>query len=187
MEPCLIISNLNDFIFCPRSIYFHNLFGNKSTELFHREYQKNGHAAHETIDNKNYSTRKETLMALPVFSEKYNLCGKIDIYHGKEKLLVERKKKITEIYDGYRYQLYAQYYCMLEMGYEVESLAFHSLSDNNRIPVELPDDNKRMEFESVIDKIQRYDLETEFTANQNKCEKCVYSSLCDYSKAVANA
>ena len=27
MEDLIIISNLNDFIFCPASIYFHKLYG----------------------------------------------------------------------------------------------------------------------------------------------------------------
>ena len=29
MEDLILISNLNDFIFCPVSIYFHKLYGNQ--------------------------------------------------------------------------------------------------------------------------------------------------------------
>jgi len=45
MEDYLQIANLNDFIFCPRSIYFHNLFGSTSTRLYHRAAQMEGNAS----------------------------------------------------------------------------------------------------------------------------------------------
>lgn len=35
MEPYIPISFLNDFIFCPRSIYFHQLYGRSSESLYH--------------------------------------------------------------------------------------------------------------------------------------------------------
>ena len=31
MENPIIISNLNDFIFCPASIYFHNIYGQQDS------------------------------------------------------------------------------------------------------------------------------------------------------------
>ena len=58
------------------------------------------------------------------------IIGKIDIYDKKKELLVERKKHIKEIYDGYVFQLYAQYYCMTEMGYNVSKLQIRSCDDN---------------------------------------------------------
>jgi CRISPR-associated protein Cas4 len=146
-----------------------------------------GKAAHETVDTNRYSTKKNIITGIPVYSEKYNLSGCIDIYDANEKLLVERKRKIATIYDGYRYQLYAQYFCMVEMGYEVEKLAFHSLIDNKRYVIGIPGNAEIQEFENLLQKIQNFDLKDTFIANQNKCEQCVYSSLCDTSKAVINA
>jgi CRISPR-associated protein Cas4 len=187
MEDYLQISNLNDFIFCPRSIYFHNLFGQTSTTLYHRNAQVEGRAAHETIDQSKYSTKKNIVTGIPVYSEKYNICGKIDIYDGLEKILVERKRKIVTIYDGYRYQLYAQFFCMTEMGYVVEKLAFHSLIDNKRFPVQVPGENEIKEFENLLAKIRNFSLNEPFEVNINKCEQCVYSNLCDLSLGGKNA
>jgi len=50
--------------------------------MYHREEQTAGKKAHETIDTKKYSTKKSTITGLPVYSEKYNLSGSIDIYDG---------------------------------------------------------------------------------------------------------
>ena len=77
MEDLIIISNLNDFIFCPASIYFHKLYGSQDNLLYQSSAQLNGTKAHETIDEKIYSTRKSAMMSLDVYSEKYGLCGKI--------------------------------------------------------------------------------------------------------------
>ena len=187
MEDYLQISNLNDFVFCPRSIYFHNLFGHISTRVYHREPQVEGRAAHETIDRNRYSTKKNMITGIPVYSEKYNVCGKIDIYDAEERLLVERKRKIATIYDGYRYQMYAQFFCMTEMGYAIEKLAFHSLSDNKRIPLAVPGEAETSEFENLLNRMRNYSLQEPFFPNRNKCEQCVYSSLCDMSEAIENA
>ena len=52
------ISYLNDFIFCPLSIYFHQLYGNMSERLYQNEDQMGGKAVHETIDTHRYSNHK---------------------------------------------------------------------------------------------------------------------------------
>ena len=46
--------------------------------------------------------------------------GKIDVYRAKDKYLVERKYQLRQIYQGQIYQLWAQMFCLQEMGYEVE-------------------------------------------------------------------
>ena len=51
MDDAIIISNLNDFIFCPVSIYFHNLYGNRSTITYQGKAQMNGSNAHDAVDN----------------------------------------------------------------------------------------------------------------------------------------
>ena len=57
-EVPLIISNLNDFIFCPASIYFHSLEEEEENLLGQDSYQINGSAAHEKSDKAEYSTKK---------------------------------------------------------------------------------------------------------------------------------
>lgn len=46
----IIISNLNDFIFCPASIYFHNIYGQQDRRLYQSEKQLNDTKVHETVD-----------------------------------------------------------------------------------------------------------------------------------------
>lgn len=181
MESYLPISFLNDFIFCPRSIYFHQLYGNFNQRLYQTSDQINGKTAHKSIDNKTYTTAKTVLQGLDVYSEKYRLAGKIDTYDQNKTLLVERKKKIKVIYDGFIYQLYAQYYCLTEMGYQVKKMKLYSMDDNKNYPIALPseDDEKKNAFDRLIQQIQQFNLNTEFTANPKKCQRCIYSNLCD--------
>ena len=104
MDDIIVISNINDFIFCPVSIYFHNLYGAENKLMFQSEYQLNGTKAHETIDSNRYSTRANIITSLDVYSDIYRIVGKIDIYNSKQKMLIERKKHIAKIYDGYVFQ-----------------------------------------------------------------------------------
>lgn len=51
-EDYISISTLNDFIFCPYSIYLHNVYENTDESLFHATPQTQGRIAHETVDEK---------------------------------------------------------------------------------------------------------------------------------------
>lgn len=183
MENAIKISNLNDYIFCPISIYFHNLYGDMDTIMYQMDYQIKGKFAHKTIDSNTYSTRKDVITSLDVYSEKYNLTGKIDIYDKSKMILIERKNKVSEIYDGYIFQLYAQYFCMIEMGYNVEKLQIYSISDNKKYDIKLPKDDVEMfsKFEEIVNNINSFEMGKYFPNNKNKCEKCIYSFSCDRS------
>ncbi len=183
MEAYLPISYLNDFVFCPRSIYFHQLYGRTSSRMYQTTSQIAGKAAHKTVDNKTYTTSKKVLQTISVYSSKYRIAGKIDTFDKDKQLLTERKKKIKTIYDGFIFQLYAQYHCLIEMGYQVENLKLYSMDDNKSYPVELPKDNIKMQikFEELIRQIRSFDLNIEFKPNPNKCKYCVYKNLCDKS------
>ena len=123
-EDYIPISTLNDFIFCPYSIYLHNVYMEADEGLYHATPQTQGRIAHENIDKKKASNRADDLQALPVMSEEYGLMGKIDIYKGREQKLIERKYQLRNIYQGQIYQLWAQYLCMKEMGYDVRAIAY---------------------------------------------------------------
>lgn len=181
MESYLMISFLNDFIFCPRSIYFHQLYGRMSTKVYHSSVQTKGLNAHKSIDTQRYSTAKKVLQGIEVYSDKYRLCGKIDLYDQEKKQLVERKKKIKVIYDGFVYQAYAQYFCLIEMGYQVDSIKLYSMDDNKSYPIPLPqDDIDRLQgFEQLIKEINQYQLTQHIDVNANKCTHCIYNNLCD--------
>ena len=181
MENYIQISFLNDFVFCPRSIYFHQLYSDKSKYLYEGEAQFLGTAAHSAIDEKRYSFKKSVLQGIEIFSSKYNLCGKIDTFFNDSGVLRERKKKIVQIYDGYIFQIYAQYFCLIEMGYAVKKLELYSMDTNKIYPVAKPEENITMKekFEVLVKTINNYDLNSDFTPNINKCLKCIYSQLCD--------
>ncbi len=179
MEPYLQISKINDFIFCPKSLYFHSIYENFSEKTYHQSPQVKGKIKHESVDRGKYSTAKKFLQGLEVYSGKYNLAGKIDIYDKDEKALIERKNKISKIYDGYKYQLYGQYFCMVEMGYKIEKLFFYSMSDNKKYEIDLPKGEELIKFENTLEDIRNFDmLKDDFIQNPAKCASCIYRELC---------
>ena len=182
MEHYIPISFLNDFIFCPRSIYFHQVYTSFDTSVYHESVQTKGRIAHLNIDNKKYSSRRDILQGIAVYSSEYSVCGRIDVFNRKNGLLTERKKKVTKIYDGFVFQIYAQYHCLTEMGYNVQKLCIHSLDDNKSYFIPLPKDSPKMalQFKKLLNKIKVFDLEKEFYPNISKCNKCIYKNLCDY-------
>lgn len=48
-DDIILISNLNDFIFCPASIYFHKLYGGQDNLTYQTEAQMNETNAHKAI------------------------------------------------------------------------------------------------------------------------------------------
>ena len=181
MELYLKISYLNDFIFCPLSIYYHQLYGNLSERLYYGTAQLDGKAAHEAIDEKRYSTHKSVLQGLDIYSNEYKLCGRIDIFDTEKGLLTERKKHISTIYDGYVFQLYAQCICLREMGYEVKQLRFYSSDDNKIYPVPLPEDDVEMfeKFKGINREMQSFTMDSFIPKNEKKCQQCIYNDFCD--------
>lgn len=179
MNTYITISSLNDYLFCPYSLYLHNIYAETDDGIYHAKPQTQGKLAHISVDNKTASTRKGDLLSLPVYSEKYQLMGKIDIYRKREKLLIERKYHIKKLYRGNMYQIWAQYLCMKEMGYDVERLAFYDISTNKMIPVSLPTKTDILQLTFLIDAILWYDPTEPPCVSVNKCRHCIYCSLCD--------
>ena len=81
--------------------------------MYHATPQVQCKIAHKGIDKKTYSSRKDDITSLPVYSEKYGLIGKIDLLKQKEFLLIERKYQLKRIFQGQIYQLWAQYFCLI--------------------------------------------------------------------------
>ena len=186
MEPYIPISFLNDFIFCPRSIYFHQIYQGFDSQVYHTDIQVKGRMAHLSIDNKKYSTRKDILQGFPVFSSEYSLHGRIDTFDRRTGVLTERKRQIKKIYDGFVFQIYAQYYCLEEMGYQVNKLFIYSMNDNKKYFIPLPENNpeKEREFKNLLKKMHSFQLEDSFSPNKNKCKSCIYQNLCDCGLSV---
>lgn len=149
MTDYISISTLNDFIFCPYSIYLHNVYMEADETMYHATPQIRGLASHKTVDKKTASNRANDLLSLPVYSEEYGLIGKIDVYKRKERKLIERKYQLKQIFQGQRYQLWAQMLCLREMGFKVETLAFYEISTNKMIPVEVPSYEELLQFKQL--------------------------------------
>ena len=184
MDDSILMTELNDFIFCPMSIYFHKLYGSMERVLYQDTPQMEGTAAHENVDKGTYSTKNSIITSLNVYCEKYRLVGKIDIYDAERKVLRERKKRIKVIYDGYYFQVYAQCLAMREMGYPVQRIELYSLDDNKTYQIPLPEDNEEMmhKFEKTIDDMRNFDMGSFIQLNGDKCKNCIYSPACDRAR-----
>lgn len=180
MDSYIRISSLNDFIFCPKSIYFHQLYENYEKEIYQNVPQIRWTLNHERIDNGKYSTSKDILQGISIYSEKYNLAGKIDVFHVGKKSLMERKSHIEKIYQWYIYQIYAQYFCLKEMWYEVQKLKLYSMDDNKVYDISLPNTEDIEMFEKFLEKYKIFDPAASwFEVNPEKCKMCIYRELCD--------
>lgn len=181
MELYLKITYLNDFVFCPLSIYYHQLYGDLAERLYYDDAQLNGKAVHEAIDNQHYSTHKNIRQGIDVYSDEYKLCGRIDVFDVESGLLTERKKHIEKIYDGYLFQLYAQCLCLREMGYEVNKIRFYSSDDNKIYDVKLPEDDNEMfeKFRKTNSLMQEFDVSKYNPNSEEKCRNCIYNDFCD--------
>ncbi len=180
MNDYIPLSTLNDFIFCPYSIYLHSVYMDADEDVYKATPQTKGTLAHKGVDEKTGSTRKADLMSLPVYSDELGISGKIDVFHQDKRLLVERKNNLKQIFRGQIYQLWGQYFCLREMGYEVERLAFYEISTNKMMPVQLPGEEGKAELISFIEQFKTYNpLSTSFKVNPNKCIHCIYCNLCD--------
>lgn len=178
-ENYIALSTLNDYIFCPYSIYLHNIYMEADEGLYHATPQTQGRIAHDAIDHKRSSTRKHDLMALAVKSDKLGIIGKIDIYKGDEHHLIERKYQLKQIFRGQQYQLWGEYFCMKEMGYEVDKISFYEISTNTIIPQPIPGDDEFNELSHFVEQFKVYNPADPITTNPNKCSHCIYNPLCE--------
>lgn len=176
MESYIQISKINDFLYSPKSLYLHSVYESFNQNIYHEAPQKIGKLNHDCIENGQYSSAKKWLQGIAVYSEKYNLGGKIDLYDKETKSLIERKTKIRTIHDGYRFQLYAQMVALEEAGYKVKKLFLHSLNDNKRYKIKLPDEKEIKRFEETLKEMRSYDLKN-LRQSQFKCDMSIYRHL----------
>ncbi len=199
MENYIKLSTLNDFIFCPKSIYYHKLYDNYDKNIYHEQAQKEWTIVHESIDNKTYSTKKNILQSLSVYSEDFKISWKIDIFNKETWELIERKNQIKTsplipllqgegknkespiIYKWQKFQLWWQMYCLEEMWYHVQSLWIYSVKDNKKYRIYRPSTKQFIEFQDILEEYRKFDLfQKNWKQNTNKCLKCIYKELCDY-------
>lgn len=181
MEQLITFSELNDFMFCPMSLYYHGMYKGRNETTYQTTDQTAGRAAHQTVDEARLAPTDKVLQGIMVYSERYRLCGKIDTFYLDRGELVERKKKIKQIFDGNIFQIYAQIFGLAEMGIEVKLASFYSLDDHRRYKIALPwDDQETLtKFEAVIEAIYDFDPSHFKQTNPAKCARCIYAPICD--------
>lgn len=93
METFLPITYLNDFVFCPYSIYLHQVFDNNSEIMYSAKPQQSGKASHAKIDavDQKKPERNTILKGTYVISNQLGIYGKIDTLYVKQQKLVESK------------------------------------------------------------------------------------------------
>ena len=183
IDNTIIFSNINDFLFCPVSIYFHNLIEKTDKMLTQSHYQINGTHAHASIEDKRYSSRSSCLQGMDVYCEEYGITGKIDVFDSESGILTERKKKISKVFDGQVFQVYAQYFALVEMGYDVREIRLHSMDDNKNYEIKLPPEHPEMKerFENTIKEMRCFNPENFKQTNSLKCSRCIYEPICGSS------
>jgi hypothetical protein len=70
------------------------------------------------------------------------------------------------------------------MGYIVNEIVIHDLVHNKNYPIPLPENDMAMQlkFEQLIYDINNFNFhEADIEPNRQKCERCIYSQLCDVS------
>lgn len=173
------ISTLNDFVFCPYSIYLHGIYSQIDDSLYHAAPQVQGSISHAATDSKTSSSRRDDILSLPVFSDELRITGKIDMFRKSEGHLIERKYQLKNIYRGQLYQIWGQYFCLKEMGYDVKRLSFYEISTKRGIPVSIPGKEEFNELKMVIEKYIQYKPDSKIDTNNNKCAHCIYCPMCD--------
>ena len=171
------ISKINDFTFCPRSLYFHSVYESFDKTQYKARPQIAGTIAHKSVEEGKFSSRKNILQGMEVFSAQYGIIGKIDIYDTKKQELIERKRMIKKIYNGYLFQLYAQKLCLEEMGYPVKKMKLYSLVDNRVYPVEIGEKQKEL-FWQTLSEIRSFSFHKNTNVSKAKCSACIYRELC---------
>lgn len=172
------ISKINDFLFCPRSLYFHSVYENFESGTYKARPQIKGKMKHKAIDTQKYSSKKRYIQGMEVFSHKHGLIGKIDVYDRDTKTLIEKKAKIKDVYDGHRFQLFAEQLAMEEMGYTVDHLTLYSMEDNKKYTVVMTDDLQK-QFHATLEDIRSFNItNSAMMENLDKCRNCIYRELC---------
>ncbi len=179
MDGYISFSELNDFLFCPQSLYLHTLYKNYKSNVYHDTPQTDGKAAHETIDQATYNKGGwETGVWLS--SPSYRIYGRCDLYNPTTGELVERKRTIRRIYEGQRMQAWAQAMCLMDMGKSVTSVTLHSLTDNLRYSIPVPDEKIKLQVKQLVHQMLTYkaNYTHETKTIDTRCRHCIYAPLC---------
>lgn len=148
-------------------------------DIYYATPQIAGKNAHNSVDQKSSSTRRSIIESLSIFSEKYRIFGKIDVYNADSHTLIERKNNLKNIFQGQIFQLWAQYLCMSEMGYTIDAICFYEITTKKTTPIRIPNEIDIAKFEEFLNSYRNFNPREFYQNNTNKCSHCIYCALCD--------
>lgn len=178
-EP-VMISALNQYVFCPRRCALMHVEGIWSDN----EHTTIGALLHDHADEPGYETDGAVtlLRALPLYSSRYGLVGKADIVemHAGVPAPVEYKKGKRRQFENDDIQLCAQALCLEEMfGVAVmEGCIYHVASKRRRKVVF--DETLRSETLQTIEAVRRLlaDVHVPPAVLKPRCDGCSLYSVC---------
>ncbi len=177
MDDYISFSQLNDFLYSPLSLYLHECYKTYHTQMYDDIPQVAGKKAHATIDNNQYK-KKHWITGMWLCSPILRLYGRADLYNDFTGELVERKRKIAYIYEGYKMQIWGQYYCLVEMGYSVSGISLHSLIDNSRYSLGIPTEDNIHQLKDLINRMRIYTPTFDVLEEENeKSSNSIYAAL----------
>ena len=180
MEETIPITAINDFLFCPKSLYWGNIARRSlAKDSYQESAQKAGTLSHGNVDSGRYSTRKTVFSGFPVYCEKYGLMGVIDVYDSGSGTIIERKRTVRAVWEGFRMQVFAQALSLMESDFPVKRIKIHSLTDNRTYDVGLPARQDVDRLEEILGEMRSFSPWDEFDPDRKRCPRCPYRHLCD--------
>ncbi len=176
----VLVSALNDYVFCPRRCALHHIEGMWSDN----EHTTIGSLLHEHTDTPGYETDGDVVLlrGLPLYSSRYGLTGKADIVEMRagRPTPVEYKKGKRRKFENDDVQLCAQAFCLEEMfGVTVEEGFIYHAASRRRRRVTF-DANLRAETLQAIEAVRRLLAEGRVPAAvlAPRCDGCSLRSVC---------
>jgi CRISPR-associated exonuclease Cas4 len=179
-EEPILISALNQYVFCPRRCALMHVEGIWSDN----EHTVVGSLLHDRADEAGYETDGEVtiLRALPLYSVRYGLAGKADIVElrGGEPVPVEYKKGKRRRFDNDDIQLCAQAFCLEEMFRTEVPVGYVYHASSRRRREVIFDWRLRGETERAICEVRRMLEQRIVPAAELKprCDGCSLRSTC---------
>lgn len=155
----------------------HLAAGDIDPKSYHEKPQTRGNEVHAAVDERRYSNRREILQNISIYSEELQVQGKLDTFNTKTGELTERKADIQQIYEGNLVQLYAEYFCLQEMGYSPKRIAFYSVLNNKKHFVDIPGDQEKQRLKQIINEMQHFTPRQLLAHHCSNCNKNIYSPL----------
>ncbi|MGB9929175.1 MAG: CRISPR-associated protein Cas4 [Methanosarcina sp.] len=171
------VSDINQFLYCPRRYYYISYFDTIEMNYFLRDGQ---------IKHQNQSRRGGWIRELYVKSERLGVHGKIDVLEVKKirgkgcSLIPIERKRASSYYENDEIQLAT--YCMLLEDYMEEPVRMgyiYLFGTNERYAIEITEWHREMVLDTIL-LIQNMKLNNipDFPGNLNKCKKCSVIQYC---------